>query len=153
MTDIFDINPNSLPALFDLKYTFAYIVFCICAWWVYQYILKQKKVPDIEVETISYTKKEINFFELIESVKTHHMQSEKEVFYTKLKQILVLFLEYKTWEAIAQMTLLELEKKNFSSDLKNLFKEIYFRQYSAIIKNDTSEYRKELLYRLKNELN
>lgn len=151
MTDIFDIKPNVLPFLFDINYSFIYIIFIILIF-IFLF-LKSKKIPDYEIENIYFTEEKIDFNELFQSIEKHHISSSNVIFYQKVKSLLVLFLEYKTKNHISQMTLSELNQFNFPKEWKELFKEIYFRQYEKIIKDDNEEYRKNLLLRLKIFLN
>lgn len=151
MTDIFDIKPNVLPFIFDINYSLIYILFVIFI--LIFFFLKSKKIPDYEIEKIPFTEEKIDFNELYQSIETHHIHSSNIIFYQKVKWLIVLFLEYKTKSHISQMTLSELNWFHFPQEWKELFKEIYFRQYEKIIKDDTDEYRKNLLSRLKIFLN
>lgn len=149
MTDIFDIKSNILPFIFDMNLSIIYIIFILILVWV---IYFYTRVPNIDIEKIDYKKEKINFFVLLESIKTHHLTSEKENFYKKLKDFLVLYFEYKTKNHISKMTLYEIEKMWFSSGFWELFKEIYFRQYSESLFDDNIDYRKSLLERLRREI-
>ncbi|MDD5769418.1 MAG: hypothetical protein PHE25_00470 [Candidatus Gracilibacteria bacterium] len=146
MKDIFDIKANVLPDLINLNYSLIYIFFIILVL-IFIYF-KKRKPQKIEIEEIDYKKIQIDFIKLLEDISKNYINSQKEIFYKKLKSFIILFLEYKTKSNISQMTLSELEKIDFTKDLKEIFKEIYFRQYSEILKEDSENYRKEILERI-----
>jgi hypothetical protein len=47
------------------------------------------------------------------------------------------------------MTFEEINILDIDTDLKNLIKDIYFKEYSKNVYDDTSEYRKELIVKVK----
>ena len=149
MTDIFDIKANFVPFIFDINLSVIYAIFVlILALIIYFYT----RVPDIDIEKIDYKNAKINFFLLLESIKKHHLNSDSEVYYKKVKDFLILYFEYKTKTKMSKMTLYEIEKMWFSSWFWELFKEIYFRQYSESLFEDNIDYRKSLLERLEREI-
>ena len=51
------------------------------------------------------------------------------------------------------MTFEEINTLDIENDLKNLIKDIYFKEYTKNVHDDTVEYRKELILKVKKIIN
>ena len=90
----------------------------------------------------------INLKSILEKFEKKYINSDKEIFYSKLSEILKYFLKQEKNIDISKMTYIEFSKINLDNKILNLLKNIYFKEYAKEI-IDSEEIRKNLILEIK----
>ena len=153
MNDIYDIKNTFLGFPINITNSLIFIIFII---WLFIYlkILFKKSELEDKLEEIVLIKKEAkNYADILIQFKKQYLESKSEIFYSKLIEILREILEEKENKNIVKMTFEEINTLDIENDLKNLIKDIYFKEYTKNVHDDTVEYRKELILKVKKIIN
>ncbi|MDP2396401.1 MAG: hypothetical protein Q8M44_06135, partial [bacterium] len=81
-----------------------------------------------------------------------YIDSLKDIFYSKLIEILKEIIQEKITKDISKMTFEEINKLDIDDLIKNLIKDIYFKEYMEYVIQDNYEYRKELIDKVRDYL-
>jgi hypothetical protein len=93
-----------------------------------------------------------NYKELINNFEKKYLEEKTDIFYSKLSEILKEFLEERENKNISKMTFNEINKLNLEENIKNLIKNIYFKEYKQSFE-DNNEIRKNLIEEVKKIIN
>lgn len=146
MTDIYDIKGIVLWYIFDIKYSFIYILFLIVLYILW--FLMNKNKNNIKQENIVKKVVKIDFDKLLDDINQKYLSSDKNLFYTKLTSFLRELLEYKWYKDISKMTFDEISRLDINNNIKYILKNIYFKEYVKKIE-DSEEIRKNLILEIK----
>lgn len=144
MTDIKDIM-LWIPVNIINSLLFIIFVFSLYFFWKY---LSNKPII-IEEEEIIIPKEVIDYKKLINIFEEKYLKENKEIFYSKLSEILKNYLEDKKTINISKMTFSEINKLDLNNNILELIKNIYFKEYAKEIE-DNVEIRKILIKEVKN---
>ena len=152
MTDIYDIKDLVLGYPFSLIYSFIFILFIFILYFVYKIILNNKdKTPEINDKQV--IKKQIKDYNMIiKNFEDVFMESNTDIFYSGLLEILREILENKLYENISKMTFEEIWNLDLDSWLKSLIKSIYYKEYTKQVE-DNRAIRFELISKVKKIVN
>ena len=131
MTDIYDIKGIVLWYIFDIKYSFIYILFLIVLYILW--FLMNKNKNNIKQENIVKKVVKIDFDRLLDDINQKYLSSDKNLFYTKLTNFLRELLEYKWYKDISKMTFDEISRLDINNNIKHILKNIYFKEYQKEI--------------------
>ncbi|MCD5385380.1 hypothetical protein LRZ95_01795 [Candidatus Gracilibacteria bacterium] len=131
MTDIYDIKGIVLGYIFDIKYSFIYILFLIVLYILW--FLMNKNKNNIKQENIVKKVVKIDFDKLLDDINQKYLSSDKNLFYTKLTNFLRELLEYKGYKDISKMTFDEISRLDINNNIKYILKNIYFKEYQKEI--------------------
>lgn len=131
MTDIYDIKGIVLWYIFDIKYSFIYILFLIVLYILW--FLMNKNKNNIKQENIVKKVVKIDFDKLLDDINQKYLSSDKNLFYTKLTNFLRELLEYKWYKDISKMTFDEISRLDINNNIKYILKNIYFKEYQKEI--------------------
>lgn len=144
-----DINPIMTWLPVNIFYSIIFIFFVILLYFLWKYLEKNKSKNFIEKNIIKEEKIEkINFKEILYNFEKKYLTANKEIFYSKLAEILKYFLKQEKNIDILKMTYKEFSKINLDNKILNLLKNIYFKEYSQNIE-DSEEVRKNLILEIK----
>ena len=146
MTDIYDIKNTFLWFIFDLHYSLFYLIFIIILIILYKILNKKESVVEVKQEKKEV--KQIDFKNILKLFTQKYLEKKSEVFYSKLIEILREILERKWYKNISKMTFEEISKIKIDEDLKNLIKNIYFKEYQKSFE-DTNEKRLDFIDKIK----
>lgn len=152
MNDIYDIKDTLLWFPIDIINTIVFIVFIIASLFILKLLLKKQEKITIKQE-IKVEKIEKNYIEILNQFEKEYLDSNKDIFYSKLIEITREILENKQNKNITKMTYTEINKLNLNTDIKNLIKEIYFKEYQEYITDDNPIYRKQLIDNVRKLMN
>lgn len=145
MNDIYDIKDTLLWLPINITNSLIFIVFIIVLFFILKYLLKkEEKIEEIQEEVVE--KAEVkDYIDILKEFEENYMYSQSEVFYSKLLEIVREILDEKENKSISKMTFEEINNLNIDNLIKNLIKEIYFKEYMEYVTHDNHEYRKELI--------
>lgn len=146
MTDIYDIKNTFLWFVFDLHYSLFYLTFIIILIILYKILNKKENVVKVKQEEKEV--KQIDFKNILKLFTQKYLEKKSEVFYSKLIEILREILEKKWYKNMSKMTFEEISKIKIDEDLKNLIKNIYFKEYQKSFE-DTKEKRLDFIDKIK----
>ncbi|MDD2871029.1 MAG: hypothetical protein PHS49_03485 [Candidatus Gracilibacteria bacterium] len=152
MNDIYDIKDTLLGFPIDIINTIVFIVFIIASLFILKLLLKKQEKITIKQE-IKVEKIEKNYIEILNQFEKVYLDSNKDIFYSKLIEITREILENKQNKNITKMTYTEINKLNLNTDIKSLIKEIYFKEYKKYITDDNPIYRKQLIDNVRKLMN
>ena len=152
MTQINDIKPIILWIPININSTILFIVFFIFLLILWKY-LANKKENKVEKTEIVFDKTNVldDLKKDLYSLERKYLNSSKDIFYQRLSEILKKTFEYKTEKDISKMTLTEINNLlpiKDSNYLKELIKNIYFKEYAKEIE-DSEEIRVKLILEIK----
>ncbi len=143
-----DINPIILWFPINISYSLVFILFLVWLYILWKYLDKQK-IPEKIIKTDFWNvwnledyKKQLNILE------KKYLNIKKDVFYSKLSEILRNIIRYKSKRDISKMTFSEIQKLKINKNLLELIKNIYFKEYAKKIE-DSEEIRKNLILEIK----
>ena len=119
------------------------------------YILlgKMKVKPKQEiVQEIVEEVKQKDYKKIIKDFEKKYIESPKDIFYKKLAWILKEILEEAGAKDISKMTLKQINTLKLKSNLKELIKQIYFKEYAKNI-SDNLDLRKNYIKEIKKLIN
>lgn len=149
MTDIYDIKQNILWLPIDLFYSVVFVLFYIFFYIILsKYLNKDKVLKEEIIEKESITKGKVDYIEILEEIKNKYLNSSKEIFYSKLSEVIRLFLEENQEKPISKMTFEEIKSLNLEKNIENIIKDIYFKEFQKDIE-DNYELRKKVLDEVK----
>lgn len=154
MNDIYDIKANILWLPINLFYSLVFVLFYIFFYVILSKYLnkdKEKKVKMLHCN-ISTKKEEINYINILKNIEEKYLTSSKEIFYSKLSQLIRLFLEENQKKPISKMTFEEIKSLNLEKNIENIIKDIYFKEFQKDIE-DNEELRKKVLEEVKSLVN
>jgi len=130
--------------------SFILIIFFII---VYFYFFHEEKIESKEEVKKEKPKKrqikqEKDFNIIIKNIEENHLEDPKDFFYKELSYILKEILEEKWYKKIWTMTFDEINNIKIWDELKNLIKQLYYKEYSKFI-NDNLEIRKKYINEIK----
>jgi len=152
MTDIYDIKDILLWFPININYSLVYIIFLIFLYFLWKYLNnnKQEKIEEIvEVEEKVENK---DFNKILEEIEKKYINIEKNIFYMKLSEFLRDLLEFKWYKDISKMTYKEISRLDLDKNIKNIIKNIYFKEYKKEI-IDSEKQRKEIINDIKKIIN
>jgi len=132
--------------VFVLFYIFFYVI-------LNKYLNKDKEKKVELLHCNSSTKKEeINYINILKNIEEKYLASSKEIFYSKLSELIRLFLEEKQEKPISKMTFEEIRSLNLEKNIENIIKDIYFKEFQKYIE-DNEELRKKILEEVRSLVN
>jgi len=149
MQQINDIKPIMLWSPINITTTIIFIIFIVILYFIYKKIKlgqTQRSAPTKNVGFSSSVHPDTYKKQLKELEKNIDISSQ--IFYKKLAEILKNILEYYWAKNISKMTFDEIKNLKLKQNLKDLIKNIYFKEYAKEI-NDSEEIRKELIGEIK----
>jgi len=146
MTDIYDIKPLLLWNPINIFYSIIILIILI----FYYYILFFRKNTQTNIKDWIITHKitNINYKEMISKLEKNINTYDENIFYSKINKILRLYLQSQWYKTIWSSTLKEIKNIEIDSMFKELFKDIYLKEYSLNIEKNIIK-RKEYLEKIK----
>jgi len=142
-----DINPIILWLPINIVNTIVFIVFVL---WLYflSFYLKQNKKVEKKSKTNFWKVQSVDIYkkQLLDLEK--NINIDKYEFYKNLANILKWILEYYGAKNISKMTLEEINNLKLKQNLKELIKNVYFKEYARDT-DDSKEIRKDLILEVK----
>ncbi|MDP2090346.1 MAG: hypothetical protein Q8K30_02005 [Candidatus Gracilibacteria bacterium] len=152
MNDIYDIKSTFLGLPINITNTLIFLLFII----ILYYLLKllNKKEEKIEIKPVIIEEKVVtkNYVDILNEFEKKYIDSLKDIFYSKLIEILKEIIQEKITKDISKMTFEEINKLDIDDLIKNLIKDIYFKEYMEYVIQDNYEYRKELIDKVRDYL-
>jgi hypothetical protein len=149
MTQINEIKPVMLWLPINIFNTIIFVLFLVILYFVWKYFTKQKEVKKEKIKTNFWKVESIDDFKKdLENLEKNYLNSNKDIFYQKLSEILKNIFLYKTKKDISKLTLSEIKKIKLNQKLINLIENIYFKEYAKQI-DDNAEIRKNLILEIK----
>jgi len=148
MTDIYDIKDVFLWLPINVLYSLIYILFIIVLHFIYKNILSKYVNKENNEKEEVIIEREIDFNKMISDFKEKNINSDKEIFYSWLIKILKEILKNNYKKDISKMTFEEISILNIDNNLKELIKNIYFKEYKKTIE-DNRESREEYIEKVK----
>lgn len=152
MNDIYDIKSTFLWLPINITNTLIFLLFII----ILYYLLKllNKKEEKIEIKPVIIEEKVVtkNYVDILNEFEKKYIDSLKDIFYSKLIEILKEIIQEKITKDISKMTFEEINKLDIDDLIKNLIKDIYFKEYMEYVIQDNYEYRKELIDKVRDYL-
>ncbi len=144
MTDIYDIKPLFLWFFINFLYTLIFLIFFSILYFLFK---TPKKIKKEEKKEKKYFKK-IDFNKVLENFEKKYLMAKKDIFYSKLAEILKEILKENKNVDISKMTYKEFSKINLENSLLKLLKNIYFKEYAKNIE-DNKNLRENLILEIK----
>ena len=142
-----DINPLMTRFPINIEYSLIFIVFLGILYFLYKFLNKPE-------ESIKKETPKTNFWQVwsleiyFKKLKKLEKNLDSKTFYKDLLAILREILEYKWQKNISKMTLKEINNLKINSKLKDLIKNIYFKEYMKNFE-DSENTRKNLILEVK----
>lgn len=150
MQDIYDIKWLMLWYPINIFWSLIFICLFIL---LYFFILNKKQIKQKEkvvdnIEVVETLKKD--WIKILEELEKKIVNYDDEKFFSKVDDILRSILEERWYKNIKTMILDDLLKLDISDEQKDLFKDIYYREFE---KSDTlEEFKKSIIERIKKEV-
>lgn len=150
MQDIYDIKWLMLWYPINIFWSLIFICLFIL---LYFFILNKKQIKQKEkvvdnLEVVETLKKD--WIKILEELEKKIVNYDDEKFFSKVDDILRSILEERWYKNIKTMILDDLLKLDISDKQKDLFKDIYYREFE---KTDTlEEFKKSIIERIKKEV-
>jgi len=148
MTDIYDIKDIILWFPFNIINSLIYVFFIFVLYFLYKYILNKNWEKYIDTVIIQKDFIEKDFTKEIKIFEKKYIDSSKEIFYKNIIALLREILEFNWEKNISKMTFQEIKKLNLDTKLKELIKNIYYKEYKKEIQ-DNIEVRKQYIKEIK----
>lgn len=150
MTDIYDIKANILWLPIDIFYSIIFLFFYIFFYLILNKYFSKNKEKNTEIFqlNISTQKEKIDYLEFLQNIEENYLNSEKSIFYSKLSEIIRLFLEEKLGKAISKMTFDEIKDLNLEKNLESILKNIYFKEFKREVEDDINS-RESIILKVK----
>lgn len=129
-------------------YSIFFLLFIIIIYFIYIFILKNNNKKILSKEDKPLIIKKIDFIKILDNFEKTYIEKEKWEFYSKLLEILREVYKYKNKQDIWKLTFDEINKLGLDQNLKDLIKNIYFKEYSRLI-DDNDEIRRKLISEVK----
>lgn len=149
MTDIYDIKPLLLWNYINLSISLIFIIIFVIVYFVLFKKRNRQLEPENEIIIEIPKVRKIDYMPLLQDIENNLEFYNSEVFYHKIDKILRLYLNSIWFRNIKFLTLKELEKIKLDKIFIDLFKNIYFKEYSKSIE-DSVKLRQKYLLELKN---
>jgi len=140
-----DIKPIMLSWPINIEYSILFIIFLSVLFLIYKYS-NNKKVSIKQKQTNFWNVASIDIY--LKELKLLEKNIKDKDFYAKLLSILRNILEYKGQKNISKMTFEEMNKLKINDNLKQVIKNIYFKEYAKEFE-DSWKIRKELIEEVK----
>jgi len=140
-----DINPLMTRFHINIEYTLIFIIFLVVLYFLYKFLNKPKTIKKIEKKIVN---KEVLAPWFHKNLDNLEKNLNSKTFYKDLLSILREILEYKWQKNISKMTLKEINNLKINSKLKDLIKNIYFKEYKQNFE-DSENIRKELILKVR----
>ena len=147
MQQINDIKPIMLWSPINITTTIIFVIFIVILYFIWNYLSKNKK-EEIEIKTNFWEVPNINIYKKQLKELEKNIDISSQIFYKKLAEILKNILEYYWAKNISKMTFDEIKNLKLKQNLKDLIKNIYFKEYAKEI-NDSEEIRKKIIKEIK----
>lgn len=136
-----EINKIILWFPIDIINSIIFIIFVILFYFIWKYFNKNKiyKQPEKKI-----FKEKVDFKKIISDFEKNNISNSPEIFYSKLLEIIKEILEQAWVKNISKMTFEEINMLKIKQNLKDLIKNIYFKEYMRKIEDNT-EIRKNLI--------
>jgi len=140
-----DINPLMTRFPINIEYTLIFIIFLVVLYFLYKFLNKPKTIKKIEKKIVNKESLAPWFHKNLDNLEKN---LDSKTFYKDLLAILREILEYKWQKNISKMTLKEINNLKINSKLKDLIKNIYFKEYMQNFE-DSAKTRKNLILEVK----
>jgi len=144
VTEIHDIKDNIIGTPFNSTNSISFIIFLLFLFFIFLLYWKKDKKSELPKKE----KVNIDFNKLINEFEIKFSNLSKDLFYSKILEILKLFLEEKKWKPFTKMTFKEIKSLKLDKKLENLIEWIYFKEFKKEI-DDSEESRKLLFLEVK----
>ena len=136
-----EINKIILWFPIDIINSIIFIIFVILLYFIWKYFNKNKiyKQPEKKI-----FKEKVDFKKIISDFEKNNISNSPEIFYSKLLEIIKEILEQAWVKNISKMTFEEINILKIKQNLKDLIKNIYYKEYKKEIE-DNIEIRKNLI--------
>lgn len=148
MVEIYNIKETFLLIPINFMYSIFFLLFIIIIYFIYIFILKNNNKKILSKEDKPLIIKKIDFIKILDNFEKTYIEKEKWEFYSKLLEILREVYKYKNKQDIWKLTFDEINKLGLDQNLKDLIKNIYFKEYSRLI-DDNDEIRRKLISEVK----
>jgi len=130
MTDIYDIKNSIIWLPINLLYSGIYIILLLIIYYISIYwIKKNKKEKKIKTSLIIESPDKIDYRKELKQIENNIELYPSNVFYSKISNLLKMFIENEQGKKINSKTLEELDLSNFSIETGNLIKNLYYKLY------------------------
>lgn len=137
MEDIYDIKDIFLWFSININYSITFILFLVILFLIYKYLLNKNTNKIVIEEKIIKKEEEIKDFNIIlNDFKKKYIEEDEKVFYSKLLYILRWILEQDWNKNISKMTFSEINDLDLDNKLKELIKNLYYKEYIEKIEDD-----------------
>lgn len=150
MNDIYDIKGTLLWLPINIINTLIFIIFIIILFFMIKILFKKEEKTEGIVEQMVEKKEIRNYLDILNEFEKYYIDSKSDLFYSKLLEIIREILDEKENKNISKMTFEEINFLKIDNDLKNLIKDIYFKEYSKYVFDDNIDYRKDLISKVMN---
>lgn len=148
MNDIYGIKEWLLWFPFEYINALIYILFILIIIFISKYFFSNTKVEkDIVIKKVA-KKEKIDFSKLINEIEKKYINEKWDVFYSHISEVIRLILEEKESKNISKMTFAEINKLNINDEIKNLIKNVYYKEYAREV-IDSFETRTDLIEKVK----
>ena len=144
VTEIHDIKDNIIGTPFNSTNSISFIIFLLFLFFIFLLYWKKDKKSELPKKE----KVNIDFNKLINEFEIKFSTLSKDLFYSRILEILKLFLEEKKWKPFTKMTFKEIKSLKLDKKLENLIEWIYFKEFKKEI-DDSEESRKLLFLEVK----
>ncbi len=152
MTDIYDIKDLLLWFPLNIFNTIIFLLFLFFIFFLDKIFFKKKNIKIVKkIKKGEVIVKKTDFNKILSNFEKKYLDKDFQIFYSKLAYILKEIIKQKENKDVSKMTFKEIEKFSLDNDLKNLIKQIYFREYSKDL-DDNVEIRKSLINKVKKYL-
>ncbi len=149
MTDIYDIKSIILWNFINIYYSILYIIFVIILYFIFKkFFVKKKFKKPHPNPLLQEREKDFDFEKKLKDFEKIFLNKNSEIFYSKLIEILKEILQNSWIKNISKMTFEEINNLKIKQNLKDLIKQIYYKEYKLKIK-DSEEIRKNLISEVK----
>lgn len=149
MNDIYDIKDTLFWLPINVTNTLIFIIFIIILFFMVKILFKKEEQIEEIVEQKIEKKEKRNYLDILNEFEKDYIDSKSDVFFSKLLEIIREILDVKENKNISKMTFEEINFLKIDNDLKKLIKDIYFKEYSKYVFDDNSDYRKDLISKVK----
>ncbi len=151
-----DINPIMLWFPINVLYSIIFILFLVWLYFLWKNLDKkgwtQGSPLQNECRGEPCVHPKPNYLKQLKILEEEYLDKNKEIFYAKLSKILKNIIMQQgslaSWKDITKMTFTEINKLEIKQNLKDLIKNIYFKEYMKEIE-DSEEIRKNLILEVK----